>query len=141
MNHSDLARMAGVSRQRVSQWMQSSNDFVNIGTSNLLGLCKGLDVEASLLMAEIPGVSQLTRCSTLLLWDSLYKNIGSFYGALMRWELPAVARLVEVFGLFEAEKSLGKKVWQKFESYENFIPPARRKDLQTTIKEVLSNPI
>ena len=67
---------------------------------------------------------------TRYLWDRLYPDINDFAIALNRNEPKAVARLVEVEGLYRAEKVLGPRVWSQFQDYKRLVHPARRPQLE-----------
>ena len=67
---------------------------------------------------------------TRYLWDGLYPDINDFAVALNRNEPKAVARLVEVEGLYRAEKVLGPHVWRQFQDYKRLLHPARRPQLE-----------
>ena len=50
--------------------------------------------------------------------------------ALVRGEAPALARLVQVFGLYKAWKIAGEKIWERFPAYQKNIRPVRRDQLE-----------
>jgi len=41
--------------------------------------------------------------------------------AVNRWEPAAIGRLVQVYGLYAAERMLGRRVWSAFGSYRKHI--------------------
>ena len=134
LNQSDLARAAGVSRQSVSQWFhESSSRFVNIQTKHLLAIADALDVSADVLLRPLPLLadeSMSTIETTKLLWDKLYPDIVSLINAALDGRNDAVARFVQVYGLFSAAKMLGPKVWREFPRYKRYLKPARRVELE-----------
>ena len=71
------------------------------------------------------------RLRAALLWDRLYPDLDDFAVALNASDPRAIGRFVEVYGLFAAEKTLGKSVWKNFPSYKKHIHPARRRELET----------
>ncbi|MCC7441796.1 MAG: hypothetical protein IT285_09185 [Bdellovibrionales bacterium] len=50
--------------------------------------------------------------------------------ALIQGEEPALARLVQVYGLYKAAKTAGRKVWERFPQYKRHIRPTRREQLE-----------
>jgi hypothetical protein len=68
--------------------------------------------------------------TALFLWDGLYSDLVDFAIALNRHETEAIARLVQVHGLFAAERIIGRVAWQRFPEYKRFIHPARRRELE-----------
>ena len=54
LNQSDLARLAGVSRQAVSLWFKQEGDFININSRNLDRLCRGLGISPDELLNGLP---------------------------------------------------------------------------------------
>ncbi len=73
----------------------------------------------------------LSRYRTAWLWDFLYPDVQQFVQAMFAGDLRAVARLVEVNGLLTAKKILGELVLEKFHEYKKFIPPVRRREMET----------
>lgn len=129
MSQSDLARAAQVSRQTVSHWFQQKGS-INLYAKNLSALAKSLGVTAEVLSNPLPVLEEALerkKWETDLLWDKLYPDLESFIGALIRGQKQALARLVQVTGLYRAEKIAGKKVWDKFPEYKALIHPASRK--------------
>jgi hypothetical protein len=66
-----------------------------------------------------------------LLWDHLYPDLDSFAFALGGGEPRALARLVQVYGLYAAESALGCVAWRAFPVYKRHIHPVRRRQLET----------
>ncbi len=132
LNQSDLARLAGTSRQAVSLWFKSArNGFADVQSSRLMNLCKALKVTAEDLTQPLPDMGEQRRLTqTALLWDRLYPDLESFAVAACRRELQALARLVEVYGLYAAAKAAGRSVWSLFPDYQRFLPPGRRQNLE-----------
>lgn len=133
LTQSDLARLAGVSRQAVSLWFKSARDGrINLDSNHLLALSRGLGLTVEELAAPLPGPqgAQRDALSAELLWDRLYPGLEEFAAALAQESPKALARLVQVHGLFRAAKTAGRAVWTKFEDYKAFIQPERRAELE-----------
>ena len=134
LNQSDVARAAGVSRQRASQWFNdASSGFVNIQTKHLLAIADALGVSADDLLRPLPLLDDepmLHQESTKLLWDRLYPDLVGFLTAVLEGRRDAVARLVQVYGLHTSAKLIGHRVWIDFPKYKNFIKPVRRAELE-----------
>ncbi len=135
LNQSDLARAAGVSRQRVSQWFQEVNDegYINTQIEHARALAVALQVDIGTLVQKLPLMddqSRLKRETTRLLWDQLYPDLVSLLIAAMDGERDALARIVQVYGLYEAAKLLGGRVWREFPRYKGILKPARRIQLE-----------
>lgn len=128
---SELARRVGVTRQAVSLWFQK--DHADVKSRHLLRLSEVLGVPVEELTAPLPCFDADTHARLLatLLWDRLYPDIDDFAIALNDFDPRAVARFVEVYGLYAAEKTLGSRVWEDFPTYERHIHPARRGQLET----------
>ena len=143
-SQADLARMAGVSRQAVSNWFKApAGTELNIYSSHLRQLAGHLHVSADDLLHPLPVLcDQETthRLESELLWDSLYASLEEFSIALVHAEVPALARLVQVFGLYQASKVAGKKVWDRFPTYKLHIRPGRREQIER-IWQLRQNPI
>jgi hypothetical protein len=58
--------------------------------------------------------------------------------ALMDREPRAIARLVQVYGLFRSEKIIGRAVWRRFPEYRRFLHPARQEELGKLCGELTS---
>ena len=135
LNQSDLARAAGVSRQRVSQWFAAAGtrDEVNLRSDHLRDLAAALEVRVDDLLKPLPLVSEgdLTLIETTnLLWDHLYPDLVAFAIDAGKFRAKAMARLVQVYGLFASARMLGEKVWSKFPEYKKHIQPTYRKELE-----------
>lgn len=128
MRQADLAKRVGVSRQLVSHWFgQAPSLEQNIYSSHLVRLAEALGVSMEALQGPPPlDSSQRDLAVTQLLWDRLYPSLEDFARALARGSLDALARSVQVYGLYGAEKLAGKKVWKKFPLYKQKIHPAYR---------------
>lgn len=72
--------------------------------------------------------------TTALLWDGLYPDLVDFAIAAGRFELRAVGRLVEVYGLYAAAKILGPSVWKRFHEFKRFLHPVRRRQLEALVE-------
>jgi len=133
-SQADLARIAGVSRQAVSQWFKASGHAeVDVLSSHLKRLSDGLSAPADLLLRPLPVLGDgaaVRKLEATLLWDNLYPDLGDFAIALVRSESPALARLAQVFGLYRASKIAGRKVWDRFHEYKRQIRPVRRQQLE-----------
>ena len=136
-SQSDLGRRVGVSRQAVSQWM--SAERANLRASHLLAVAGALGVSAEQLDRPLPALADDTLTTTLL-WDRLYPGLDDFAVAVNRWEPAAVARLVQVYGLYASERILGRRVWAAFDSYKKHIHPSRRRSLEALVKWQTRNP-
>lgn len=123
----ELARRAGLSRQAISKWNP------NPRWQTIQKVAQALNVAPEQLTRSLlSGVSseEQKRVIALTLWDHLYPGLPDFIAALVRQERKAVARYIQAFGILNAEKVFGKWVYQKFDSYSGFLPPALRKDLR-----------
>ena len=131
ISQSELARRVGVSRQAVSLWLRQAGQ-VNVRARHLLRVSSALGVSAEELVESLPCCEPDRRDTlrTRYLWDRLYPDIDDFAIALNRNEPKALARLVEIEGLYRAEKVLGARVWKQFEDYKRHIHPARRLQLE-----------
>lgn len=139
LNHSELARLCGVSRQAVHKWFASNSlnpehdgeRIVDVRSSHLERLAAGLEVSADVLLRPLPGLTANERreLRVSLLWDRLYPDLDQFLSAIVRHEPRALARLVEAFGLYRAEKIIGRTALRNFPSFARYIPPARREGL------------
>ena len=133
ISQSDLARMAGISRQAVSRWFRQGRPEIELRASHLQKLSRALGVsmdELSLPLPCLQSPEERAALSAGLLWDRLYPDVGSFAAALVRGEERAVARLVEVYGLFLSARMLGRAVWVRFAQYKKYLPPVRRRQLE-----------
>ncbi len=131
LSRSELARRVGVSRQAVSLWFQQEDP--NLQGRHLLRLNEVLGVSVEELVEPLPCFEPDTypRLRANLLWDRLYPDLDDFAVALNGSDPRAVGRFVEVYGLFAAEKTLGRSVWKNFPGYKRHIHPARRRELET----------
>jgi len=135
LNQSDIARLAGVSRQRVSQWFHStgSGAAVSLRSGNLKALADGLEVSVDELLSPLPLLEDRAKAqheTAKLLWDRLYPDLAQFAIDVGRGRSHAVARLVQVYGLYAAARMVGKSVWKNFPKYRKHIHPVRRKELE-----------
>lgn len=132
-SQADLARRVGISRQAISLWFKS--DEVSIRSRHLFALANVLGVSVDTLAAPLPAFGSDHRAlRTTYLWDRLYPDLDNFAIAVGRRELPAIARLVQVSGLYVAERVVGRSVWKVFSSYKRFIHPARRRQLEGLVQ-------
>lgn len=134
VSQADLARMANVSRQAVSNWFQAKpGQEIRVYSSHVRRLAGGLHVSADDLLTPLPVLGDLEmskRYESELLWDSLYENLLDFMIAVINGEEAALARLVQVFGLYQASKIAGRKVWERFPKYKKLIRPIRREQME-----------
>jgi transcriptional regulator with XRE-family HTH domain len=130
LTQSDLAEAAQVSRQAVSQWFNHKEAFVPVASNHLLNLSRAIGVSADVLLNEIADQDWWERETTNLLWDKLFLDLVDFLSALDQGDMRALARLVEVYGLFASAKMVGTRVWDDFSKYQNYLPPMRRKELE-----------
>lgn len=133
ISQSDLARMAGISRQAVSRWFKQGRPEIEVHASHLQRLSQALGVSMDELSLPLPCLQSPEERSSLgacFLWDRLYPDVGRFAAALVRGEGRAVARLVEVYGLFLSARMLGRAVWVGFAQYKKYIPPVLRRQLE-----------
>jgi transcriptional regulator with XRE-family HTH domain len=132
VSQSELARLAGVSRQAVSKWFCRSRGLVQMRSPHLKSLANGLGVPADLLLGELPGLADGERdeLEAGLLWDRAYPDLDAFLIALLVEEPRALGRLVETFGLFRAAKLVGESIWTRFPEYRRYVHPARRRGLE-----------
>lgn len=130
LSQAELARRAGVTRQAVSAWLRAPEARVRGET--LLRVAEALGLRAEVLARPLPmGGADREALTASLLWDRLYPDLIGFAIAVNRREPEAIARLVQVHGLFAAERLVGSVVWKRFPAYKRFIVPARRRELET----------
>ncbi len=135
MNQSDIAAAAGVSRQRVSQWFKETPEdgMIDVRLSHALKLASSWGVSVDELSKPLPLLNDEMSMRTetaQLLWDRLYPDVVSLFTAALNQRLDALARVAQVYGLYEAAKLFGSAVWRDFPRYKNFIKPARRSGLE-----------
>jgi transcriptional regulator with XRE-family HTH domain len=134
VNQSGLAKMTGLSRQAVSNWFKTPPGIdVNTHTPILKHLAAGLHVKAEDLLQPLPVLDDpvsTRQLETALLWDALYSDLSDFSIALVRGEAAALARLVQIFGLYAASKIAGRKIWDRFPDFKRSIRPVRREQLE-----------
>lgn len=128
MNAAQLARACHVSRAAVTKWFSGRESFVNVETKTARTLAQVLGVPLAQLFEPIATLSQF---HTAFLWDCLYPSMEKFTLAVMLGDLVAMARFVQVAGLFKAEAVFGKKIITSFPKYKHYIKPVRRKSLET----------
>jgi transcriptional regulator with XRE-family HTH domain len=128
---SELARRVGVSRQTVSLWYRQQE--ADLHGRHLVRLAQVLGVPVEDLGRPLPCFDPAThaRLRATLLWDRLFPDLDDFAIALIAGDGRALGRLVEVYGLFAAEATLGPHVWSEFPRYKRYIHPARRLELET----------
>lgn len=130
-SRSELARRVGVSRQAVSLWFRAPQ--TNVQSKHLMRLAEVLGMPAEDLAKPLPCFDAAThdRLRATLLWDRLFPDIDDLAVALNARDPRAVARFVQVYGLYAGEATLGPSVWENFPDYKRHIHPARRVELET----------
>ena len=126
-SQSQLAIIAGVSRQAVSLWKKQST--ISLRSKNLQKLADGLGVKIDDLVRPLPILNnkKLARTyQTTLLWDHLFPNLEDYIIALVNHDPRAIARLIQVYGLYTSAKIIGPLVWKRFNLYKHYIHPIRR---------------
>lgn len=131
MSQAELARRVGVSRQAVSLWLRESEDVV-LRSDNLLRIAKALGVPVERLARALPCFEpeEHERLRASLLWDGLFGDLDDLAIALERGDPRAIARVVQVHGLYAAEKVVGPSVWDDLSRYARYLHPARRRQLE-----------
>lgn len=129
LKKTDWARLAGVSRAAVTQWFHKGqrDGFINLETATVRKIADGCHVSPMLFMTPS---ADLSKYQTWYLWDYLYPHMEAFVWALAEARLPALARLVQVKGFYQAMQVIGKKAVKLFPQYKRFIKPTRRKELE-----------
>ena len=129
-SQAELARRVGVSRQAVSQWLSGSGS-AGMRASHLMKVSEALAVPIQDLTRPLPCFDEShDRLMATLLWDWIYPDLDDLAIAVGRWEPRAVARLVEVYGLYASARIIGQGVWRRFPSFSQFIHPVRRRQLE-----------
>ena len=131
LNKSQIAKMAGVSRQAVSLWTKKSQ--IEMRTQNLKKLADSLGVKVDDLIRPLPILHEKSSrelYQASLLWDHLYLSLEDFFVALVKGENKALARLVQVYGIFESANICGVIIWKKFNAYKAHLHPVRRTQLE-----------
>lgn len=138
LKQSDLARMAGISRQAVSLWFKKGRKGgVPVRSDHLVRLCQALEIGIEDLMTPLPGTSDLDAS---LLWDRLYPNVFALVAAGLDGEPRALARLVQVHGLLVSARLFGRKVIGSFHRYKQYIHPTRREQCEQVWKTIKNHP-
>jgi len=133
LSQSDLARKAGVSRQAVSLWFRDTGCETGLRVSTLKTLARNLEVSMELLLTEEISKELLDIAEqeqVALNWDRLYSDREALAVALANKDLRAIARLVQVYGMYAAAKVVGRIVWDKFAKYKPLMLPARQKQCE-----------
>ena len=129
LSQSELSRLAGVSRQRISQWF-AQETYVNVGTKTLAKLANSLNIPTAILLEPIPSWREATEESAPhLLFDYIYPDLAQFIRAVIIGRSHALARLVDIYGLFTAANIAGKQIWRRYPKFKHHIPPKRREEL------------
>ena len=131
LNQSELAKICKLSRQCISLWFKK--DSINLKTSQLNLLSQNLKIPVSELVNPLPEISSnefLENININYSWDGKFESGENFLILLSRKFYPAVARFVQVNGMFESSQILGSVVWKKFHDYKKFILPQKRKECE-----------
>ncbi len=136
-SQSDIARMAGVSKQAVSKWFASKKFNAQPRLNFLLKICEQTGLSLNELITPIPELSEKNgrkRLEALLLWDKLFESLEDFFIALCRHNPQALARLVQTMGMFNSVKILGRHgrrvIFLEFEKYKKYLHPRRRQECE-----------
>jgi len=115
----------------VSLWFRSEE--ANLQGRHLIRLSEVLGVPVEELARPLPCFDAEThgRTRATLLWDRLFPDLDDLALALRTRDTRAVARFVQVYGLYAAESTLGSWVWSEFPTFKRHIHPARQRDLET----------
>lgn len=129
LSQAELAAQAGISKQAITAWKKK---FLETGDPNINIFSKTQDRLAQVLSVQSHELNQNLYVSNLteLLWDRLYPDIESFVEAIAKGQLAALARLVQVYGLYSSAKMAGSQIWRKFPNYKSKLHPAHRKQLE-----------
>jgi len=135
LNQSDIAEAAGVTRQAVSLWLGGCDGDreINIKTKNLIRLADNLSVDLRDILMSVKiseDTEYMRQMKACLLWDRLYPSLESFLIDVSRGKNVALARLVQVFGLYESSRIAGKKIWKNFNRFKKYINPVRRRECE-----------
>lgn len=130
LNQATIAELASVSRASVTKWFQEGEgrDWVNVETKTIIQLAEALKISPEYFLKPL---SNLDVYETRFLWDHLYPDMGTFLKALQERRLVALARLVQVLGLYAAVQVLGQVILKKFWDYAKYIKPSHRRSLET----------
>lgn len=134
ISQSELARRLKISRQAVSLWLKQPDQAeTGIRDRHLMRLAQAFDLPAEHLTEPLlcfePG--NHSRLMAIYLWDRLFEDLDDFAIAVNARDPRAVARLVQVGGLYAAEKMLGDWVWDALDDYGRHMHPVRRQQLET----------
>jgi transcriptional regulator with XRE-family HTH domain len=138
LSQSDLATALNLSRQAVSLWLRSDDQFVNIKTKQLGRLCEVFNISPNALLTPFPVLEKSRDTLALFLWDGLYSSIEDFYIALSNKEWSAIGRLVQVWGMYRSAKVLGKIIWLDFNKYSKYIHPSKRRICEKICQQKLN---
>ena len=132
MNQSQIAGLAGVTRQAVSKWFRQGRGDVQIRSTHLKALAGGLGVTSDLLLDDLLGLTDAERADlhARLLWDRAYPDLVALLLAAIDHQPRALGRLVEAMGLYQSAKVIGRSAWTKFPKYKRYLHPARRRGLE-----------
>ncbi len=137
ISQSDLAREIGVSRQIVSRWFLTDKTQSNIYSLHQERIANYFGLTFEELSNPLPIISnpeERKKVETQLLWDKLFRNLEEYLSALVRGNLPAMARLVQVYGLYPSYQMMGNVILKKFPDYKRIIHPALREKFEVLWK-------
>jgi hypothetical protein len=107
----------------------------NLRSAHLLRVARALQVPVETLVEPVAALEERHgELRTRYLWDGLFPDLDDFAIALNRFDLPAVARLVQVDGLHAAAKLFGRRIWTRFDEYKPWIHPVRRQQLEGLVR-------
>jgi len=114
----------------VSLWFRG--DAANLQGRHVLRLSEVFGVPVEELARPLPCFDAETHGQTraTLIWDRVFPDLDDLALALKARDPRAVARLVQVYGLYAAEATLGSWVWGEFPTFKRHIHPVRRRDLE-----------
>ena len=129
LSDADIAKHAGISRAAVHKWFvtKAPEHWVNVETRTLIKLAEALKISPAYFLQPR---SELALYQTEFLWDRLYPNMETFALALKEHQLPALARLTQILGFYEAKLVVGIVAVSQFQHYKKFIKPIRRQQLE-----------
>ncbi len=137
INGAQLARSCGVSRAAVTKWFATSDNFINVETKTAKIIAQVLDMDLPRLFEP---VARLSSFKTAFLWDNLYPSMEKMILAIMKRDLVAMARFVQVAGFLKSKTIFGQGIISSFPRYKRLIKPARRKSLEIIWPLLVSKP-
>lgn len=130
LSPTQLAKKIGVSRQSVSNWLNPTKPM-DVRSHHLQKIALVLNVKMETLLTPLPATTgaEKRKLETSLNWDKLYPTLEDLVLAAKKWHPPAVARLVQTYGLVTAGRIVGNKkaLWDRYPIYKMHIHPGTRK--------------